>query len=128
MQAQLNTAILSQRGRWLLTPHQAAKSEWQLAGVVEHKIIHAIIDRSFIDETGTRWIVDYKTAAPEHGELLESFLADQQRQYDAQLSQYAAIVHGLEAHFEGMPTPIMLALYFPAVDGWRAWAWNNSAG
>ena len=120
VQTQLQTCLNSQRGQWLLQPHAQAKSEWQLAGNIDGNIIHASIDRSFVDDVGVRWIVDYKTAAPATGEDLQQFLASQQQQYESQLHQYAVLVSRLDK--TQTTTKIMLALYFPSVDGWQQWA------
>ena len=120
VQKQLQSCLNSQRGQWLLQPHAQAKSEWQLAGNIEGNIVHATIDRSFVDEAGVRWIVDYKTAAPTTGEDMQQFLATQQQQYESQMHQYAVLVSRLDnVH---IATKIMLALYFPSVDGWQQWA------
>ncbi len=119
VQTQLQSCLNSQRGQWLLQPHARAKSEWQLAGNIEGNIIHATIDRSFVDEAGVRWIVDYKTAAPAAEEDLQQFLATQQQQYESQLHQYAVLVSRLADTPE--TTKIMLALYFPSIDSWQQW-------
>ncbi len=117
--SQLQICLNTQRGQWLLQPHAQAKSEWQLAGNIDGHVIHATIDRSFIDETGVRWIVDYKTAAPTAGEDVQQFLAVQQQQYAPQLNQYAVLVSRLAN--TPKTTTIMLALYFPSIDCWQQW-------
>ena len=71
-----------------------------------------VIDRSFTDREGRRWIVDYKTSGHE-GTNLEGFLDQEQGRYRAQLQRYAqALVQGEAA---------MLGLYFPLLAGWREW-------
>ena len=77
--------------------------------------MHAVIDRSFVDSGGTRWIVDYKTGRHEGGDV-ERFLDQEQERYRPQLERYAVLMSALE------PRPTRLGLYFPALRGWREWA------
>jgi len=70
-----------------------------------------VIDRTFTDESGRRWIVDYKTSSHEGGNL-EAFLDLQRQRYAPQLAAYAAAL-GAECATAG--------LYFPLVKGWREW-------
>lgn len=123
VQTQLQAFLSSQRGRWLLQPHAHARSEWQLAGNIDGNIVHATIDRSFVDEAGVRWIVDYKTATPTTSEDLQQFLAAQQQQYESQLHQYAVLVSRLASTSE--TTKIMLALYFSSTDSWQQWPFSK---
>ncbi len=127
VKTQLQACLKSPRGRWLLSPHAQAKSEWQLAGNINGNIIHATIDRSFVDEKGVRWIVDYKTTAPIAGEDMQVFLDGQQQQYARQLDQYATLVSMLEPPLTDTRKEqiIMLALYFPLADQWVQWAWGR---
>jgi ATP-dependent exoDNAse (exonuclease V) beta subunit len=101
------------QGRWILSPHTAAQSEWALT-YQQAQTHHYIVDRTFLDEQGTRWIIDYKTAEPENIPI-ETFLDQQQATYQEQLMGYAELLQHLENN------PIQLALYFPLCKGWRAW-------
>ena len=65
-----------------------------------------IIDRSFIDEEGTRWIIDYKTG-DHKGSDVDRFISAEVERYAKQLKQYQHIV----GKFEQRPSKI--ALYFP---------------
>ena len=101
-----------ERGRWILAPHVEESSEWALTAEVEGKVRHIIIDRSFVDERGTRWVIDYKTS-PHTGGSVEDFLAREVERYAAQLRRYAAVVGRLG------PQPVRAALYFPLLVAWR---------
>ncbi|PWG74317.1 hypothetical protein DF186_18525, partial [Enterococcus hirae] len=62
----LRNTMQDSRGQWLLKPHQNAVCEWELTGMVNDEqgrsvVRNFIIDRSFVDDAGVRWIVDYKT-------------------------------------------------------------------
>ena len=50
-----------------------------------------MIDRTFIDENGVRWIIDYKTSAHE-GSDLENFLEQEKERYREQLERYARLM------------------------------------
>ena len=70
------------------------------------------IDRGFLDEAGTRWVIDYKTSAHEGGDL-EGFLAQELERYRPQLEGYVALAQALG------PQPVRAALYFPLLGAFR---------
>jgi ATP-dependent helicase/nuclease subunit A len=110
----IQRVLNSQKGQWMLSAeHQHAHSEWALSVEYENRVSHHVIDRSFIDEQGTRWIIDYKTASHEGGDL-DRFLADEETRHAPQLQRYAAILKTLEPGRE-----IRTALYFPMLDAWK---------
>ncbi|ATX79851.1 ATP-dependent exoDNAse (exonuclease V) beta subunit (contains helicase and exonuclease domains) [Mariprofundus aestuarium] len=107
----LDRTLNSETGRWILSGnHESAHCEWALSTQSAGFVSHHIIDRSFIDEKGVRWIIDYKTAAHE-GSDLEGFLAEEAKRHESQLSRYALILQSLEPSRE-----IRTALYFPMLD------------
>jgi len=96
----------SQTGQWILSAgHERAACELPLTGVVDGRLVNAVIDRTFIDN-GTRWIIDYKSGYHAGGGL-EGFLAEEAGRYEAQLGLYRRL-------FEAMgETDITTALYLP---------------
>ncbi len=110
----------SERGRWILHSHAESRSEWALAGRIQDKLISGTSDRVFRDEQGRLWIVDFKTSEHEGGRR-EWFLDEQQRRYRPQLENYGTLISRL------MPGPIWLGLYFPLLDGWREWQFEEEA-
>jgi ATP-dependent exoDNAse (exonuclease V) beta subunit len=100
------------RGRWILSQHRESRSEYEIAGVLDGVLYRATIDRTFVDESGTRWIIDYKTSEP-GDEDVESFLDREQQKYAIQMERYAALFTLIEKR------PIRLGLYFPLFNGWR---------
>jgi ATP-dependent helicase/nuclease subunit A len=103
------------RGRWLFDPGQAdARSEYALTGDLGGTLVRVVLDRTFIDGDGTRWIVDFKLSRHEGGDR-EAFLDREQERYRRQLDDYARIMRGLEAR------PVRVGLYFPLLSGWREW-------
>jgi ATP-dependent helicase/nuclease subunit A len=103
------------RGRWILERHAEAESELPVSGFIDGKLYEAVIDRTFIDEAGVRWIVDFKTSAHEGGDI-ESFLDNERLRYQEQLERYARLLVQRDQR------PIRLALYFPLLGGWREWS------
>ena len=103
------------RGRWLFdATHVDAQSEWALAGEDEGRIVHVVVDRSFV-AGGYRYIVDFNTGAHLGGDAT-AFLRREFERYRPQLARYARIVRALDAR------PLRIALYHPLVDG----GWQES--
>jgi ATP-dependent exoDNAse (exonuclease V) beta subunit len=113
----LQRAVSSERGSWILAAHAEARCEYPITGVLGGKIVRGMIDRTFVDADGVRWIIDYKTSAHEGGSVRE-FVDDQQRRYKDQLDRYARLM-------TPMGQPVRLGLYFPLLDEWREWAFEN---
>ena len=116
-QRALHNTLSDDTGRWILTEHEAHACELPLTVHDEHSR-HYIIDRTFIDEHGTRWIIDYKTG--DHLEAdIEAFMDNEQARYREQLENYARIMQLLEDR------PVKLALYFPLMKDWRVWDYQS---
>lgn len=108
----LKTVIRGERGRWLLARHRQGDCELALSGVLDGQLVHAVIDRTFIDDEGTRWIIDYKTSVPRQGNL-KDFLSQEGERYRRQMTIYRRLFRELEPE-----ASIRAALYFPLLDGW----------
>ncbi|NQX87613.1 MAG: UvrD-helicase domain-containing protein [Halioglobus sp.] len=98
-------------GRWILSrDRRDAQSEWALTcldGAGMPKDI--VIDRSFIDEQGQRWVIDYKTSCPTEGESLEAFTTRESAHYIEQLRCYRDVLRDMGNE------PILCALFFTSV-------------
>jgi ATP-dependent helicase/nuclease subunit A len=104
------------RGRWILggdTTHRDAHSELALSGVLDGDVRNIVIDRTFVADDGTRWIVDFKTSSHEGGGL-DAFLHSEVDRYRVQLQRYAKLMRGYKPN-----EPIKAALYFPLLKEWR---------
>jgi ATP-dependent exoDNAse (exonuclease V) beta subunit len=108
----LTNALADPRGRWLLGPQREAKNEYRLTAMIAGERRNLVIDRTYTDADGRRWIVDYKTSGHE-GTDLEAFLEQEKERYKVQLERYARALAPGE--------PAMLGLYFPLLSGWREW-------
>jgi len=106
----LQQTLASPTGRWILSGnHRDAACELPLSGVIKGELINAIIDRTFIDEQGVRWIIDYKSGYHAGG-ALDEFLGEEAERYGGQLGLYRQL-------FELMgETEIRAALYLPRHD------------
>lgn len=117
--AALMTMLNDERGQWILSnEHAEQENEYAISGIVDNKLVNAILDRTFIDTKGVRWIIDYKTSRHE-GKNRNGFLDHEQERYQDQLNKYAVLVNGLGKN------EIKLGLYFPLLQGWREWPFKQ---
>lgn len=109
----IRQTLADERGRWILDPsHAQAHAELALTGVSAGRLRSIVIDRSFVDAQGVRWVIDFKTSRHEGG-ALEAFLAEELERYRAQLETYAGLARALG------PEPVRAALYFPLLKAFR---------
>jgi ATP-dependent exoDNAse (exonuclease V) beta subunit len=109
----LTRAVSSDRGRWIFAPeHSESRSEWALTGIAGGRLTNVVIDRSFIDANGTRWVIDFKTSRHEGGGL-DAFLEQEMDRYRPQLETYVALARGMGT------APVRAGLYFPLLDVFR---------
>ena len=104
------------RGRWLMGLEARlgeTQSELALSGVVNGRVVSGVIDRTFRDERGTRWVVDFKTSSHEGGGL-EAFLDAEALRYRPQLQRYSQLMKLFRPQEE-----IRAALYFPLLRAWK---------
>jgi ATP-dependent exoDNAse (exonuclease V) beta subunit len=89
-------------------------SEFSLTAWLDGEFATVKIDRTFVDEAGVRWIVDWKTGSHE-GADIERFLEQEIERYSPQLERYSRVM----ALYD--PRPQCVGLYFPLLDRWKAW-------
>jgi ATP-dependent helicase/nuclease subunit A len=101
------------RGRWILRKgYRDDFREHAVSGTWRGEVVRAVFDRTFIDESGVRWVIDYKTS--QHiGGGLEEFLDREVERYRPQLERYAMLARKLG------PEPVRVGLYFPLMGAWR---------
>jgi ATP-dependent exoDNAse (exonuclease V) beta subunit len=105
--AALRATLGSERGRWILAAHAEARNEWAITGLIEGQRVSGVLDRTFVDAGGTRWIIDYKTGTA----------ADAYRE---QLQRYGTLLAALDDR------PIRLGLYYPLDGVWQEWPFTAS--
>ncbi|MEA3151579.1 MAG: ATP-dependent helicase/nuclease subunit, partial [Gammaproteobacteria bacterium] len=104
-----------ERGRWILRKRARDDvREHALSGYVRGEVVRAVFDRSFVDEGGVRWVIDYKTSHHAGGSL-EPFLDEEVIRYTPQLHRYAQLARRLG------PERVRVGLYFPLLGAWREW-------
>lgn len=106
----ISNTLNDPRGRWILHSHADARSELALTTSLNN----IIIDRTFVDENGIRWIIDYKSSDLCDNDL-PSFLKSEQAQYEKQLHEYYLAMRELDQR------PIRIGLYFPLIPAWTEW-------
>jgi ATP-dependent exoDNAse (exonuclease V) beta subunit len=111
----LHTSLDDAKGRWILDhQHQDSATELAVTALVEQELVNVIIDRTFVDKDGTRWIIDYKSSTHE-GADVEKFLDNEVTRYREQLERYRVVMSQLDTR------PIKCGLYFPLLRAWREW-------
>ena len=113
VQRALENALSDPKGRWILGTHPDAACELELSAMIDNSVVRVKLDRTFIDEQGTRWIIDYKTSEI-GGEHSAAFLDAQVEKFRPDLDRYRMVMACLE-----QKTPIRTALYFPLLRQWR---------
>ncbi|AOE50419.1 UvrD-helicase domain-containing protein [Kangiella sediminilitoris] len=94
------------RARWILQPHREARCELALTGNIDGDYKTFVIDRTFVDEGGTRWIIDYKSGS-HLGDNVENFIRSEVERYQPQLENYRELIKAVDDR------PVKTALYFP---------------
>lgn len=99
----LQTTLQSEQGQWVLQHRETAASELAIESVEEKEVSKKIVDRTFI-ESGTRWIIDYKSIALT-SDITDVALRAIAEQYRAQLEAY-------EYLFADEGLPLQKAIFF----------------
>lgn len=110
----VESAVINARAdpqaEWIFSPnHQDIFTEWPITGVINNNIWHCVIDRSFIDKNGTRWIIDFKSSRHEQQQDLDQFIVQEKERYRCTMDRYAAMAKAID------PRPIRTALYYPVL-------------
>ncbi|NNJ72670.1 MAG: hypothetical protein HKP09_05765, partial [Enterobacterales bacterium] len=113
----LQQTLSCDMGQFILGQHTSADSELALERNEDRQVRYYVIDRTFIDADGTRWIVDYKTSYHE-GAGRDDFLKEQRKKYNEQLENYASLFAAIESR------PIKLMIYFTRYQKYELWDWN----
>lgn len=107
---QLENVLADEKGRYILDrDHGDAQSEVSYTGYFDGKIQNVVVDRTFIDEQGIRWIVDYKTTAFSPTKKPEDIVKHSRQNYQTQLSGYARILQAIEDR------PVKCVVYYTDV-------------
>jgi hypothetical protein len=113
VQQALRGVLHDPRGRWIIGERDEARSELMVSSAAGNQIVHYRLDRTFVED-GVRWIIDYKTASCDDGDI-DAFLTSELVRHRPQLERYAAAMGQLD------PRPIRLGLYFPMLPAFCDW-------
>ncbi len=105
--AALRNTLADERGRWILSSiHPEAANEVPMTTSEDDCYANHVVDRTFVTDDGTRWIVDYKTSSHQ-GSDIGAFLDSESDRYRSQLRRYRDAFTATEER------SIRTALYFP---------------
>jgi ATP-dependent exoDNAse (exonuclease V) beta subunit len=104
----LRGALEDENGQWILGKQNEARNEFPVTTIETDSALSRknIIDRTFIADDGTRWVIDYKTGIHDSTDVAE-FLRSEEERYRPQLARYREAFRRLEDR------PVRTALYFP---------------
>ncbi|MEH6814415.1 MAG: UvrD-helicase domain-containing protein [Motiliproteus sp.] len=104
----LRNILQDTRGRWVIDgSHQQSACELAISHFNGFQSQQLIVDRTFIDSEGSRWIIDYKTSSAADDQPFAEFVAQEVERYRRQLALYANAISAMETN------PVRTALYFP---------------
>jgi ATP-dependent exoDNAse (exonuclease V) beta subunit len=106
---QLKLVLEDDVGRWILQARGESASEATLTGFDGDDLIQVTPDRTFLDSSGNRWIIDYKSSQPNPEQSHSVFVAAQRRRHVAQLRRYKQVLARLG------PEPVRIAIYLTAL-------------
>ena len=102
------------RAAWILdSSHAEAHSEYALTAKEKEHYQQVIIDRTFIDEKGIRWIIDYKTTNPKTEETEAAFY-DRMQQDEKQRKKVGEVVALILDRLDDLDKAEILAKVFGA--------------
>lgn len=119
----MQNTLTDPRGQWIFSDqHRSIVTEYEINCWREDMAQCFIIDRAFTTTTDELWIIDFKTAIPDEGTNLQSFLQAQKQIYQAKMEIYAELMP------KQPQQQVFCGLYFPLCSSWISWqAINNEA-
>ncbi|MDH3257676.1 MAG: PD-(D/E)XK nuclease family protein, partial [Nitrospinota bacterium] len=103
----LKNILKDEKGRKILQRYEHEEAEYALTFKDHRNFRTKIVDRTYVDENGVRWIIDYKTGERSGGNL-EGFFKQEIERYRSQLESYENLIR-----LQGETRPIKKALYYP---------------
>ena len=103
----LKNILKDEQGRKILQRYEHEEAEYALTFKDNRNFRTKIVDRTYVDENGIRWIIDYKTGERTGGNI-EGFFKQEIKRYRTQLESYEQLIR-----LQGETRPIKKALYYP---------------
>ncbi|HMA66356.1 MAG TPA: 3'-5' exonuclease, partial [Desulfosalsimonadaceae bacterium] len=114
VKAALAAAVEDPMGRWILSRHRQDACEYALTGLVAGRTVSVVIDRTFVDAAGVRWVIDYKSSVHTGGSV-ELFLDREKARYESRMALYGRLLAAIENR------PMYYMLYYPQLRSYRQW-------
>ena len=112
-QGLIKKALGCSTAQWILSSRTDAYSEMALNRIEDGECKTYVIDRTFLDDnSGIRWVIDFKTSEPQRGASLSDFIAREAQDYRGQLITYAELIAAIGWADQA---PIKAGLYYPAI-------------
>lgn len=92
---------------FLFRHYPEANNEFTLSAIENGSVNRYRLDRTFVDDNGTRWIVDYKSTVHDDGDSAQFATEQVRSRHKGQLEKYGFLFSQVDAR------PIQLAVYFP---------------
>jgi len=109
----IKNGLFNEKLRWALdAAHPESAVEYPLTSLENGQVANHIVDRTFIDQSGTRWIVDYKTSVSDEDNI-DKFVQYQTDKYQPQLQRYGQLFDQIEQR------PQKWVLYFSYLNIWH---------
>jgi ATP-dependent exoDNAse (exonuclease V) beta subunit len=103
----LKNILKDEDGRKILQRYEHEEAEYALTFKENRSFRTKIVDRTYVDDEGIRWIIDYKTGERTGGNI-EGFFKQEIERYRPQLESYEQLIR-----LQGETRPIKKALYYP---------------
>lgn len=101
----LANTLADERGRWLLSSHPEHRCEFAVSALIDGRLEHVRVDRTFIAD-GVRWLIDYKITERQGGDP-SRFVEMQVEKYLPDMQRYVRVLRAFD------PRPVRCALYLP---------------
>jgi superfamily I DNA/RNA helicase len=109
----LERCIADPRLQWIFSSdHERAEGSLALSGVMGGRLTTVSIDRTFVDATGVRWLIDFVPGVPPDTEN-ERFLEGEMQRHRSAMERSSTLARELG------PEPLRAAIYFPGLAAWR---------
>lgn len=106
------------QARFIFEQYPIQQNEYALSAFDNGMVKKSIIDRTFVDHDGVRWIIDYKST-PTQRQDLRTFAEEQVAlRHKEQLERYGALMSQIDNR------AIKLAVYFPVIKQLVSWSYQ----
>ena len=110
-----------EQAHFIFKDYPDAKNEMSLSVFENGQVKPYRLDRTFTDEQGTRWIIDYKSTASRDPDPVAFAQQQVQERHKSQLEHYGNLFNQLNKS-TGVTQPIRLAVYFPLLKQLVHWS------